>query len=176
MLVKSETLESLEILTVKVSTLGEQDFSVEVSSKDDIFFGLTFTCNQIEFDTFAQEQGLDIGFRDFLIWLKELLCDTAQGKSKNSRVFCELDLGAAGMTSPLGFFMDSEFTSLTMLELPMSLIDEEGIKARVSYRVALTSHKQKITHERITKIMAVVAEQNPLLVKEIIKGQSQTGQ
>ena len=80
------------------------------------------------------------------------------------------------MTSPLGFFMDSEFTSLTMLELPMSLIDEEGIKARVSYRVALTSHKQKITHERITKIMAVVAEQNPLLVKEIIKGQSQTGQ
>jgi len=52
-LVKSESLESLEILTVKVSTLEEQDFSVEVSSKDDIFFGLTFTCNQIEFDTFA---------------------------------------------------------------------------------------------------------------------------
>ncbi len=114
---------------------------MEVSSQEDIFFGFTYTCNQIEFDSFAQAQGLEIGFRDFLIWLKELLCDTAKGKSKSSRVFCELDLGAPGMTSPLGFFMDSEFTSLTMLELPMSLIDEEGIKARVSYRVALTSHK-----------------------------------
>jgi len=93
-LVKSGKLESLEMLTVKVSTPGEHDFSVELSSKADIYFGLTYNCNEIEFDALAREQSLEIGFGEFLTWLKELLLDTAKGKAKSSRVFCELDLGA----------------------------------------------------------------------------------
>ena len=82
---------------------------------------------------------MQINFRDFLIWFKDLLRDTAGPKTVSQRVNCVLDLSGMQRTSTFGFYLESEFISSTMVEIPVLMIDDDEIKARVAYRLSLAN-------------------------------------
>ena len=100
------------------------------------------------------------------------------GKHKNGMKYSlSLELGTEDSANGiLKFVGDTQFNTITILQLELEMVDEEEMKNAITFKINALKQKTMLTGLRVRQILELVQQVNPPLLHEITKGKSATGE
>ncbi|CAA9990771.1 hypothetical protein, conserved in Apicomplexan species [Plasmodium knowlesi strain H] len=164
-----QEIGSLEVITVKLLTLGEESkpkrIKIELTCEADLFFHFTQTVDERSFEAMQTSQKLMINFSEYL----EVLIKMFNSCIGDPHSFLAVLTVKKDGKARLDFIKNVEYKFIELLVCELVQSSEETIRESISYRYNAIKSKNSIMYKRLQDINLLIKSKNPSLLMQLQK-------